>query len=111
MEEVLLRFPQIGENIFEFLDEKSLENGRKVCKSWKNFIESPNQKFRWIKIIKKHEEEITLKKWFSTPCAWSGLRIQNLREFAKCLLFEKINREKKRRDVLGKIHRAKKRTK
>ena len=97
MEEVLLRFPQIGEKIFEFLDEKSLESCRKVCKPWKNFIESPNQKFRWIKIIKNYEEEIILKNWISTPCSWSRLRIQNLREFAKCLLFEKINREKKKK--------------
>ena len=97
MEEVLLRFPQIGEEIFEFLDEKSLESCRKVCKPWKNFIESPNLKFRWIKIIKNYEEEIILKNWISTPCSWSRLRIQNLREFAKCLLFEKINREKKKK--------------
>ena len=43
MEQVLLRFSQIGEEIFEFLDEKSLESCRKVSKPWKNFIESPNQ--------------------------------------------------------------------
>ena len=53
MEEVLLRFPYVGEEIFDLLDEKSLENCKSVCKTWKNFIEHPNQKFFWIQIIRK----------------------------------------------------------
>ena len=52
MEDVLLRFPQIGEEIFDSLDEESLENCKKVCRIWKNFIEDPNQKFKWIQAIK-----------------------------------------------------------
>ena len=67
MEEALLRFPHIGEKIFESLDEKSLENCRKVCKPWKNFIEDPNQKFKLIEIIKKYEDDITVRNWISTP--------------------------------------------
>ena len=90
MEEVLLRFPHIGEKIFESLDEKSLESCRKVCKPWKNFIEDPNQKFKWIRIIKNCEKKITLKNWISSPYTWSNLRIQNLRKFANSLLSEEI---------------------
>ena len=88
MEEVLLRFPHIGEKFFESLDEKSLESCRKVCKQLKNFIEDPNQKFRWILIIKKIEERTNLKYWINSKYTWSKLRIQNLREFAKSLLLE-----------------------
>ena len=90
MEEVLLRFPHIGEKIFESLDKKSFENCGKVCKPWKNFIEHPNQKFKWIKIIKSYEKKITLKNWISTPYTWSKLGIQNLRKFANSLLSEEI---------------------
>ena len=103
MEQVLLRFSQIGEEIFEFLDEKSLESCRKVCKQWKSFIENPNQKFRWIKIIENFEKLITLKNWISTPFAWSKLKIQNLREFAKCLLLlGKMESEKREEMFLEK---------
>ena len=54
MEEVLLRFPKIGEEIFDSIDEESLENSKKVCRFWKNFIEDPNQKLIWIQAIKLH---------------------------------------------------------
>ena len=90
MEEVLLRFPHIGEKFFESLDEKSLESCRKVCKQLKNFIEDPNQKFRWILIIKKIEERTNLKYWINSKYTWSKLRIQNLRKFANSLLLKEI---------------------
>ena len=32
------RFPQISENIFRYLDNKSLKNCREVTKSWQNCI-------------------------------------------------------------------------
>ena len=55
MEEVLLRFAHLGEDIFYSLDDKSLANCRKICKTWKSFIE--NQKVLWIRIIKKQDEK------------------------------------------------------
>ena len=67
MEEVVLRFPQIGEEIFDSLDEKSLQNCREVCRTWKNFIEDPNHKLLWIQIIKKHEKNIWMKNFVSGP--------------------------------------------
>ena len=44
MEEVLLRFSHLGEGIFHLLDEKNLQKCRKVGRTWKRFIEDPNQK-------------------------------------------------------------------
>ena len=85
MEEVLLRFSHLGEGIFDLLDEKTLQKCRKVGRTWKRFIEDPNQKLLWIQIIKKHEKTIDLKRFISSPQKWSKLRIQNLREFAKKL--------------------------
>ena len=38
------------------------ENCKKVSKSWNSFIESPDQKFKWIRIIKMHEKNIKIKK-------------------------------------------------
>ena len=68
MEEVCLRFPDIGEVILDFLNEKSLENCKKVGRAWKSFIENPNQKFLWIQIIKKHEKDLIIKKYI-TQCS------------------------------------------
>ena len=99
MEEVLLRFPYIGEEIFDRLDEKSLGLCKKVCKSWKKFIEHPNQKFMWIQIIKRYEEKAFLKSFCtifplkrfisSQKPKWSKFRLQDLREFVKSLNSEK----------------------
>ena len=40
MEEVFLRFPHIGIQFFEKLDDSNLAKCREVSKSWKNFIDS-----------------------------------------------------------------------
>ena len=49
MEEVLLRFPHIGYQIFEELNNSFLTNCREVSNSWKNFID--NEKLPWIRMI------------------------------------------------------------
>ena len=97
MEEVFSRFPHIGEDIFDLLDEKSLENCKKVCRIWKKFIDDPNQKLKWIQEIKENEknavirvsktfEDIPLKDFMSGPKPkWSKLRILDLREFVNRL--------------------------
>ena len=50
MEEILRRFPHIGEQIFEELDNKSLAKCRQADRSWKTFID--DQKFPWIRKIR-----------------------------------------------------------
>ena len=49
MEEVLLRFPHIGYQIFKQLNNPFLTNCREVSNSWKNFID--NEKLPWIRMI------------------------------------------------------------
>ena len=65
MEDVIQRFPNISQQIFENLDNESLVLCREVCKAWKNCIDS--EKFYWIRIIKKYlqySEEKSLRILF-----------------------------------------------
>ena len=39
MEEVLLRFPHLGQNIFESLTNQDLAQCREICQMWKDFID------------------------------------------------------------------------
>ena len=52
MEEIILRFPNIGRDIFDSLNNESLQRCRKSSRLWHEFIDQ--QKFTWIRIIKKH---------------------------------------------------------
>ena len=52
MEVVLLRFPHIGSQIFDQLDNPLLTKCREVGKSWNSFID--NEKLPWIRMIIKH---------------------------------------------------------
>ena len=47
MEEVYLRFPHLGQQIFEQLDSENIVKCLKVNKPWKTFIE--NQPIRLVK--------------------------------------------------------------
>ena len=57
MEEILLRFPHIGEKIFDLMDDISFASCRKVCQTWKSFIE--NQKSFWTRIIVAYERKVS----------------------------------------------------
>ena len=54
MEDVIQRFPNISQQIFENLDDDSLILCRKVCKAWKSSID--REKFYWIRIIMMYLE-------------------------------------------------------
>ena len=49
MEEVLLRFPHIGEQVFEELGDENLIQCLSVSRNWKNLLE--DCKFLWIRMI------------------------------------------------------------
>ena len=49
MEELMLIFPFVAQEIFEKLDNKSLTTCRLVEKSWKTFIDERN--YPWIRIV------------------------------------------------------------
>ena len=92
MEEVPLRFPHIGEQIFEILDNKTLANCKKVCRYWNTFIE--DQKFHWIRIIEEHDEKslsviIGSKLNISKKRKlFRKIRMKDIRKFAKKLILE-----------------------
>lgn len=81
MEEVISRFPDLGELVFLSVDEESLENCKNVSTLWKKLIENPSHKFRWIKIIKDYEERVYLKEFVCGSQNWSKLKIKDLKEF------------------------------
>ena len=57
MEEVILRFPHLGLQIFQELDVGSLLNCKQVGRSWKNFIETEktlNDKFVIMLLVYYH---------------------------------------------------------
>ena len=52
MEEVFLRFPHLGESIFQNLDNENLSKCLEVGRSWKSFIDFAY--LMWIRIKKKY---------------------------------------------------------
>ena len=49
---MFLRFPHLGEHIFELLDTESLTNCFEIDTSWNEFIST--QKFPWIRMLKEY---------------------------------------------------------
>ena len=95
MEEVLIRFSHLGEDIFDSLQKQSLVTCNKVCRTWNVFIK--DRKFFWIRIIEVIEAVAKKslsrcgKKWKKFfPKNWRILlqkvTIEELREFAKMLI-------------------------
>ena len=50
MEQIILRFPHLGQGIFDLLDNNDLEKSREVDRYWNIYI--AEQKFYSIRIIK-----------------------------------------------------------
>ena len=49
MDEALLRFPHLGVQIFENLEDSNLAKSRKVARSWLNFIDFEEMPWKRIK--------------------------------------------------------------
>ena len=60
MEEVLVRFPHIGDQVFKQLDNEDLIKCRKISPSWNEFIN--NQKLPWIRMLEKYQCELEFNK-------------------------------------------------
>ena len=58
MEEILLRFPNIGQYIFKELNDEDFFKSMKVCQSWKYFISSD---FKAHKDLKKRIQRLVSK--------------------------------------------------
>ena len=61
MDEVLTRFPHVGEQIFANLDDQNLAKCREVCDPWMTFLD--NEKLIWIRIIMSHIEATNSWNW------------------------------------------------
>ena len=62
MDNVMLRYPDIAENIFKKLDDKTLKNCIKVSKMWGTFFAT--QRFAWIRRIENHASSHWQEKIF-----------------------------------------------
>ena len=61
MNEVLTRFPHVGEQIFANLDDQNLAKCREVCDPWMTFLD--NEKLIWTRIIMSHIEATNSWNW------------------------------------------------
>ena len=84
MEEVLLRFSHLGERIFDSLDDKSLTKCQNISRTWNHFI--LDQKFTWVRIVKKYVKESNVSYKKSSP-KWKKMfhktRLICVKELAK----------------------------
>ena len=54
MENILLRFPVIGQEIFKQVNNPNLTKCKEVCHSWGYFLN--NTRLVWLRIIQKYEK-------------------------------------------------------
>ena len=52
MDVMILRFPQIAENIFGELDDKTMTNCKEVSRPWNVFLDE--KKVQWFRILQKY---------------------------------------------------------
>ena len=84
MEELLLRFGHLGEDIFDSLDDKTLIDCSKVGKTWNSFIK--DMKIFWVRIIKKHAKTSnknhtdSIQKWTNL---FKKINMEDVRKFAR----------------------------
>jgi hypothetical protein len=79
-------FDHIGVQLFDLLDDASLDKARQVCTAWKHFIET--HKFYWKRsIIRVHRQKLVKSKQW-TRIAESVVRknkFQDMKSLAKVL--------------------------
>ena len=61
MDEILGRFPGLGKEIFDQLDDQDLAKSRRVSKTWKNSID--REKNVWLRTIKKQFGDFKSQDW------------------------------------------------
>ena len=91
MEEILKRFPQVGEKILLQLSDDDLRNCRRINELWKKFIDNPLQKQVCIKIIQGFEKYTHLQKYISIHGDWNALKCEELGGLIKEI--KRINHE------------------
>ena len=88
IEEILTRFPHIGEQIFANLNDQNLTKCREVCDSWRTFLDG--EKLIWTRIIMSYIEDTNSwnwKKFLSTTSTPMLCKIaRRIEVFYKCEL-------------------------
>ena len=59
MEEIILRFPVIAEQIFDQLDDQNVMKCREICKTWYDVTE----RLQWIRLIQKMTKDQGIGVW------------------------------------------------
>lgn len=93
MEEVILRFPHLAEEIFDSLRISSIIKCKKVNKSWFQFIH--NSKFQWIQIINKCLRESNHDYEESSKLLYKGfpkINVDIVRHFALSVQHEHVHK-------------------
>ena len=79
MEEILLRFPMLGREIFKKIDNKTLVECRQIDETWMEFID--NEKFKWTRVIQKYLNlQDSNIKWSNTLSVHLPLQPDNLKK-------------------------------
>ena len=64
MEEIIIRFPVLAQEIFKNLDDKSLAKSKSTSRVWYSFMDT--EKFYWHRIIKKYSNSFDLESFINT---------------------------------------------
>ena len=100
MEEIILRFPHIGEQIFKLLDDKSLAESREVSRSWQKFINEENfYKQTIAKMIEEKKQELDKLGLRFPPIYYLAISGQT------GLFFEALEIEKEKNPQIGKVEK------
>ena len=108
MEEVLLRFPHIGEQIFEELGDQNLIQCLTVSRNWKNLLE--DCKFLWIRMIlgiSKHVNRLPEPQEFNRVNYYKSKRIlkKSNSQYVKKMQIAALETLKNGRSCLWVIHK------
>ena len=89
MDEIFLRFPHVGIQIMDNLNDKDLQRCCYVSQSWNNFVKS--EKFWWIRIIKRIVKELN-QNYTDCPRIWrrifKQITTETVKNFAKKIKVE-----------------------
>ena len=89
MGEIFSRFPHVGIQILDNLNDKDLQRCCYVSHSWNNFVKS--EKFWWMRIIKRIVKELN-QNYTDCPRIWSQMfkqiETETVKIFAKKIKLE-----------------------
>ena len=89
MDEIFSRFPHVGIQIMDNLNDKDLQRCCYVSQSWNNFVKS--EKFWWIRIIKRIVKELN-QNYTDCPRIWrqifKQITTETVKNFAKKIKVE-----------------------